>query len=67
MRPSKSRKLLALELDEKEGLLDEESKQELSELRNAYESECYDWADAVNDYKRDDALIEALNKGGRDE
>jgi hypothetical protein len=55
-KPTKSRILKALELDEKEGLLDADSKEELYNLRHDYESACYDWADAENDYKRDEGI-----------
>lgn len=57
-RPTKSRKLLALELDEKQGLLDAESEEELYNLRNEFESAEYDWADSFNDYKRDEKRAE---------
>jgi hypothetical protein len=57
-KPSKPKRLMILELDEEQGLLDAESKEILSNLRSEYEAACYDWADAVNDYERDEALTE---------
>jgi hypothetical protein len=57
-KPQKPRRLLVLELDEKEGLLDEETTLELNVLRNDYEGACYDWADRENDSARDRKLTE---------
>lgn len=51
-KPTKPRKLIALELDEQQGLLDAESKERLYNLRMDYESACYDWADRCNDERK---------------
>jgi len=59
-KPPKPRRLLVLELDEKEGLLDEETTLELNVLRNDYEGACWDWADREMDAERDKKLMEGL-------
>jgi hypothetical protein len=60
-KPQPPRRLRVLELDEKEGLLDEESALELDRLREEYQDDLMLWADKANDEKRDEGHNEKLD------
>lgn len=53
-KPSTPHRLRILQLDRKEGLLDDLELEELRQLEAEHEEDVIEWADRENDYQRDE-------------
>jgi hypothetical protein len=58
-KPSTPYRIKILQLDRKEGLLDDLELEKLRQLEEKHEEDVMDWADAANDYARDEALTKS--------